>query len=123
MAIGRQSCRRINLPSDWLNDAAKGFLSVITEESTVLNTNGICVTLMKPVQMLALKLCAWRDDVDVNYAACLLKDLSDTRSAIWNELNSYLVPGCELKAEYAFNDLWQLVHDNDTGHSRSSTDT
>ena len=54
-----------------------------------------------------MKLSAWRDDVDVDDARLLLDHLPGTRDAIWAQLVLHLVPGRELKARYAFDDLWE----------------
>lgn len=55
-----------------------------------------------------MKLSAWRDDVDVADARRLLQELRGGKDEIWNEVQKYLVPGLELKAQYALDDLWEL---------------
>ena len=40
----------------------------------------------------------------------LLSKLSGTRDQVWSLVEPYLVPGRELKARYAFEDLWELAH-------------
>jgi hypothetical protein len=59
-----------------------------------------------------MKLCAWRDDVDVADAHRLLSELNGSRDDIWRRLQPYLQPGRELKARYAFDDLWDELHGN-----------
>jgi hypothetical protein len=63
-------------------------------------------------QLLAMKLSAWRDDVDVADARRLLQEFGEapSRDAIWESVHPFLVPGNELKAEYAFLDLWESLH-------------
>ncbi len=64
-----------------------------------------------------MKLSAWRDDVDIADARRLLEDLlqemlpemSGNRAEIWQAVEPYLVPGDELKAQYAFADLWETL--------------
>ena len=65
-------------------------------------------------QLLAMKLSAWRDDVDIADARRLLQELASTqrRDDIWAAVQSFLVPGNELKAQYAFADLWESLHGN-----------
>jgi hypothetical protein len=57
-----------------------------------------------------MKLSAWRDDVDINDAARLLEEIEGGRDEIWREVERYLIPGNELKAQYAYADLWELRH-------------
>lgn len=66
-------------------------------------------------QLLAMKLSAWRDDVDVADARRLLQEFppGSGREAVWKEVEPYLVPGSELKAQYAFWDLWETLHGGD----------
>jgi hypothetical protein len=61
-------------------------------------------------QLLAMKLCAWRDDVDIDDARRLLAELGTDRGAIWEIVSRHLRPGCEIKAGYAFDDLWEQMH-------------
>jgi hypothetical protein len=54
-----------------------------------------------------MKLSAWRDDVDIADAQVLLREFSGKRAEVWSLVEPYLVPGRELKAKYAFDDLWE----------------
>jgi hypothetical protein len=92
---------------DWLNDAAKGFLVGPTMPKIIFEAPGIRVFRPAYSQLLAMKLCAWRDDVDISDAALLLSKLPGTREEIWNEVLPHLLPGRELTARYAFEDLWE----------------
>ena len=73
----------LGLPGDWLNDAAKGY---------------------------AMKLSAWRDDLDVEDARRLLTECRGGRDDVWRALEPHVVPGREMKARYAFEDLWESEH-------------
>lgn len=99
-------------PDDWLNDGAKGYLIGISDGPVVFSTTGIEVRRPSLEQLLAMKLCAWRDDVDISDAQCLLKEIApeQTRDDLWKAIEPYLVPGRELKAQYAFGDLWESLH-------------
>lgn len=103
-------------PSDWLNDGAKGFLIGLSAGPLVFAASGIEVRSPATAQLLAMKLSAWRDDVDIADARRLLQeivqDLSGNRAAIWQQVEPYLIPGDELKAQYAFADLWETLYDN-----------
>jgi hypothetical protein len=61
-------------------------------------------------QLLAMKLSAWRDDVDINDARRLLETLGGNQQQVWESIQPYLVRGAELKAEYAFLDLWEAIY-------------
>lgn len=104
--------RELDWPEDWLNDAAKGYLVGMSEGPILLEAPGIEVRQPAVEQLLAMKLCAWRDDVDIADARRLLADLGSNtdRDATWQRIAPYLLQGRELKAQYAFQDLWESVH-------------
>ena len=97
-----------DLPDDWLNDAAKGFLVGLSRGRKVFSAPGIDVWQPLPEQLLSMKLSAWRDSRDIGDARTLFGDLTKSfnRSEIWSRMEPFLVPGCELKCQLAFNDLW-----------------
>jgi hypothetical protein len=97
-------------PNDWLNDGAKGYLVGLSAGPVVLSAPGIEVRSPSTAQVLAMKLSAWRDDVDIADAARLLKEMKGDRNETWQEVELYLIPGSELKAQYAFADLWEARH-------------
>ena len=57
-----------------------------------------------------MKLCAWRDDIDISDAKRLLSELPGAYNEIWQMVVPFLQPGRELKAKYAFDDLWEESH-------------
>jgi len=102
-------------PEDWLNDGAKGYLVGISQGAILFSAPGIEARSPSPEQLLAMKLCAWRDDIDISDARRLLQTIMSGRQKdeIWNSLEPYLVPGDELTAQYAFLDLWETLHGTD----------
>ncbi|MDX6531761.1 MAG: hypothetical protein QOH41_4051 [Blastocatellia bacterium] len=110
----RELARRVGeehgWPDDWLNDGAKGYLIGLSSGSIVLSAPGIEVRSPATEQLLAMKLSAWRDDVDIADASRLLEEMKGSRDEIWREVEPYLIPGNELKARYAYADLWELRH-------------
>ena len=86
---------------------AKGYLIGLSSGPVVLSAPGIEVRSPDTAQLLAMKLSAWRDDVDIDDASRLLEEMKGGRDEIWREVEPYLIPGNELKARYAFNDLWE----------------
>ncbi|MGH9839066.1 MAG: hypothetical protein ACREEM_09805 [Blastocatellia bacterium] len=97
-------------PDDWLNDGAKGFLIGLSSGPVVFSAPGIEVRSPATGQLLAMKLSAWRDDVDIADARRLLQEMSGSQDEIWQAVEPYLVPGDALKAQYAFADLWETLY-------------
>ena len=100
----------LELPNDWLNDAAKGYVHGLSLGPVLLETPTLRVRTLSPLQLLAMKLSAWRDDLDVEDARRLLKECPGTREDVWRTVERHVVPGREMKARYAFDDLWESDH-------------
>ncbi len=100
----------IGLPEDWLNDGAKGYVHGMALGERLLTAPSLTVHTLAPQQLLAMKLSAWRDDVDIEDARLLLSKLAGSREETWRRIEPHLVPGRELKAQYAFEDLWEAAH-------------
>jgi hypothetical protein len=98
---------QLGLPEDWLNDGAKGYLHGLAPGELVVSAPSLLVRSVAVQQLLAMKLSAWRDDLDVSDARLLLSNLSGDRASVWSQVEPYLVPGRQLKAQYAFDDLWE----------------
>jgi len=64
-------------PEDWLNDAAKAYLTTVSEGPILFEAPGIIARQIAAEQLLAMKLCAWRDDV-----------ISPTRPNSWKRLEN-----------------------------------
>jgi hypothetical protein len=100
----------LGLPGDWLNDGAKGFVHGLAPGADVYASGALRVRSIAPEQLLAMKLCAWRDDVDVEDARLLLAKLEGSKDSIRSKVERHVVPGRELKARLAFDDLWESRH-------------
>jgi len=105
-----QVAAELSWPEDWLNDAAKGFVVGSSALGQVFASPGITVSIPATEQLMAMKLCAWRDDVDISDARRLLSELAGNQRDVWNRILPYLYPGRELTAKYAFDDLWEATH-------------
>jgi predicted nucleotidyltransferase len=105
--LARRVAEEHGWPDDWLNDGAKGYLIGLSSGPIVLSVPGIEVRSPSTEQLLAMKLSAWRDDVDITDASRLLEEMKGDRDEIWREVEPYLIPGDELKARYAYADLWE----------------
>lgn len=108
--VSESIAQSLNLPSDWLNDGAKGYLQGIVAGETLLETPSLTVRALGVEQLLAMKISAWRDDVDITDARLLLSKVTGTQEEIWKAVKPFLLPGRELKARYAFEDLWESEH-------------
>lgn len=103
----QQVATRLDLPEDWLNDGAKGYAHGMNVGEAVFQAGNLVVRTLAPPQLLAMKLSAWRDDLDIDDARLLLSKIEGTKSQVWAQVEPHLVPGRELKARYAFEDLWE----------------
>ena len=101
---------RLDLPEDWLNDAAKGFVHALALGDTLFESPSLLARAAAPQQLLAMKLSAWRDDIDIEDARLLLRTMGQQRDDIWALVEPHLGPGRELKARLAFEDLWESEH-------------
>ena len=110
--LAKKVARELDWNEDWLNDAAKGYVVGLSEGQVLISAQGIQVRAPAVEQLLAMKLSAWRDDVDISDARRLLEELAQTgdHDQIWQKVEPYLVRGDELKAQYAYQDLWELIH-------------
>jgi hypothetical protein len=101
---------RLDLPDDWLNDGAKGYMVGISSGEILYDTPSLMVRAASTEQLLAMKLCAWRDAIDRSDAELLLSKLQLTKKETWDSVEPY-VPRHDLdKASYAFEDLWELLN-------------
>ena len=113
--LAKQVAEERDWPEDWLNDGAKGYLVGISDGPVLFSAPGIEARAPSLEQLLAMKLSAWRDDLDISDARLLLREIRSGRAKdeIWQSLEPYLVPGDELTAQYAFLDLWESLHGTD----------
>lgn len=109
-AAGRVS-KTLGLPEDWLNDGAKGYLHGLSPGQILFASPSLIVRALSTQQLLAMKLSAWRDDIDIADARLLLSRLQGgSLQEVWSSVEPFLVPGRELKARYAFEDLWESLY-------------
>jgi predicted nucleotidyltransferase len=100
---------------DWLNDGAKGYLVGISDGPIVFQSPGIEARAPSLEQLLAMKLSAWRDDIDISDARRLLQEVRQGRKKddVWQSVEPFVVKGDELTAQYAFWDLWETFYEAD----------
>src|SRR4029077_13189637 len=83
--------QRLDLPDDWLNDGAKGFLVGVTRGVVLFESQSLIVCAASTAQLLAMKLAAWRDAVDRDDARLLLSRMVGSAEDVW-DLVKPLVP-------------------------------
>ena len=110
--LAKQVAEEQDWNEDWLNDGAKGYLVGISEGPLLFQSPGIEARAPSMEQLLAMKLSAWRDDVDIADARRLLQEVGRGRKQdeVWQSLEPFLVKGDELTAQYAFWDLWESLY-------------
>lgn len=113
--LARQVADEFEWAEDWLNDGAKGYLVGISDGPIVFEAPGIEARAPSMEQMLAMKLSAWRDDIDISDARRLLQEVGQGRKRddVWQRIEPFLVKGDELTAQYAFWDLWETLYGTD----------
>ena len=113
--LAKQVAEERDWPEDWLNDGAKGYLVGISDGPVLFSATGIEARAPSLAQLVAMKLSAWRDDLDISDARRLLQEIasSNNRDEIWESIEPFLVPGDELTAQYAFLDLWESLYGTD----------
>ena len=109
-AAGRVAAS-LQLPSNWLSDGARRFVSRVPEGTIVLNTPTLVVRAAPPEQLLAMKLWAWRDEVDIDDARLLLSKLPGDMEQVWSLIGGFLEPAGRAQARYNFEDLWEATHE------------
>ena len=100
----------LDLPPDWLNHGAKGFLNGIAAGAVVFQAPSLIIRAIADQQLLAMKLSAWRDRIDGEDATLLLARIAGTKQSVWMSIESHLVRGREQTARYAYDDLWDKLH-------------
>lgn len=113
--LGRRVADEFEWTEDWLNDGAKGYLAGISDGPIIFEAPGIEARAPSMEQLLAMKLSAWRDDIDISDARRLLQEVGEgqKRDDVWQSIEPFLVKGDELTAQYAFWDLWETLYGTD----------
>jgi Nucleotidyltransferase of unknown function (DUF6036) len=112
-AAAEAVANRLDLPADWLNDGAKGYLVTVSAGQVLYESRSLTVRAASTAQLLAMKLAAWRDTIDRADAKLLLDQMSGSSAEIWAAIAPFVPSNHHDKASYAFEDLWETTH----GHS------
>jgi hypothetical protein len=109
-AAAARVAERLELPEDWLNDGAKGYLVGVTRGEILYESPFLVVHAASLAQLLAMKLAAWRDAVDRDDARLLLARMPGSAADVWQVVKPFVPPHQIDKASYAFQDLWEAMH-------------
>jgi Nucleotidyltransferase of unknown function (DUF6036) len=109
-AAAARVAERLDLPEDWLNDGAKGFLVKVTTGDILYKSEFLVARSVSTSQLLAMKLAAWRDAIDRGDARLLLSRMSGSAEDVWAAVKPLVPPPQIDKAWYAFQDLWEAVY-------------
>ena len=100
----------LGLPIDWMNDGAKAYFVGVSDGETLYDSPSLKVRTVSTVQLLAMKLAAWRDAIDRADARLLLSRMQGPAAEIWKTIEPF-VPRHEIdKASYALDDLWDSIY-------------
>ena len=109
-SAARAVAEQLDLPVDWLNDAAKGYVVELTTGTTLYESKALTIRAASTGQLLAMKLAAWRDAIDRDDARMLLSRMTGTAEQIWAVVKQFVPSHLLDKASYAFEDLWETLH-------------
>jgi hypothetical protein len=101
---------QLDLPADWLNDGAKGYMVGLTTGELLYESRSLMVRAASLPQLLAMKLAAWRDALDREDARLLLSRMSGSADDVWQIVKPFVSAHQIDKAWYAFQDLWEALH-------------
>ena len=115
--LASEVAERLKWPEDWLNDGAKAYVNQDSAGPILYENAGIRVQALAFEHLLAMKLMAWRDDVDFDDAERLFRELVDggehdisTFGKMLKLLEPYFTPPEKQSACYAAEELWEIVH-------------
>lgn len=109
-AAAERVAQLLDLPADWLNDGAKGYIVRLTTGEVLYESPFLIVRAASLPQLLAMKLAAWRDVLDRDDARLLLSRMPGSADDVWQAVKPFVFEHQINKAWYAFQDLWEALH-------------
>ena len=100
----------LGLSEKWLSDGAGAFMRGASPGRLLLETPSLIVHSVSTEQLLAMKLCAGRDEADWQDAALLLAALAGDRDQVRLLLEPHWVAGKQKRGLDNFEDLWEELH-------------
>ncbi|MGB0386105.1 MAG: nucleotidyltransferase [Ardenticatenaceae bacterium] len=115
--LAREVATELGLNKKWFSDAARIFVTDRRADMILLATPGLVVARPAIAHLLAMKLLAWRDEIDQSDAQRLLEELlkeqvsrslPTDREHIWKMIEPYISSNLRVKyAQAHFDDLWK----------------
>jgi hypothetical protein len=105
----------LGLPADWLNEEVRKVYQDVARPSSaalppVFVGPGLSVRCVAPEQLLAMKLCAARDELDLEDARFLLRKLSGLgKDTVWAMVEPHAIRRKLRDAFDTFEDLWEQL--------------
>lgn len=106
----RRIAPTLGLHDRWLSDTVGMYIRRCSDGSLVFDGTQLRVYAAAPEQLLAMKLSAWRDSIDIKDAKLLLSKLPGELEEVWAQIGGFLETGARAQARYNFEDLWESVH-------------
>ncbi len=106
----RAVAAKLDLPDTWMSDEARAFMRSPSKGKPLFARLCLTVVSASTEQLLAMKLCAGRDEADWQDAALLLRALGGDRDLVRLRLEPYWVIGKERRGLDNFEDLWEELH-------------
>jgi hypothetical protein len=100
----------LGLSGSWLSDSARAFMRSAAPGRSVFSRHGLVVRCASTEQLLAMKLCAGRDEADWEDARLLLSALESDRDQVRLRLEPYWVTEKQRRGLENFEDLWEEMH-------------
>ena len=100
----------LGLGDRWLNDEVKRFVLHAVDGPVVFHRKALVVRAASTEQLLAMKLAAWRDEVDIADARLLLREMPGDQETVWSLVGGTISASARAQARYNFEDLWEDVH-------------
>ena len=109
-AAARAVAGELGLPSSWLSDDARAFMRGISAGKVVFERPALVARCASTEQLLAMKVCAARDEADWEDARLLLSAMGSDRDQVRLQIEPHLVAGKQKRGLENFEDLWEELH-------------
>ena len=106
-AAARGVASKLSLAPGWLSEDVKRFVVRVETGEVALSTPTLQVRVAPAEQLLAMKLAAWRDEVDISDAKHLLRLLPGDMESVWSRVGGFVEGASRAQARYNFEDLWE----------------
>jgi len=110
LSAARALAGPLGLPERWLNDDVKRFILRATDGPIVFPRKAFTVRAASTGHLLAMKLAARRDEVDIADARLLLGKVPSDLDTVWSLIGGTLPESAPAQARYYLEDLYENLH-------------